>query len=86
MNIIIASNQRSALYKYIVYHGHNILISSQVTSKKKTVKYNLPIQIGFFVYQYAKLRMLEFFYDVIDKFIDRSNYCLLEMDTGTVMY
>ena len=32
---------------------------------------NLPIQIGFFVYQYAKLRMLEFYYDFMDKFIDR---------------
>ena len=56
----------------------------QVTSKKKTIKYNLPIQIGFFVYQYAKLRMLAFFFDVIDKFISRDDYCLLEMDTGIV--
>ena len=55
---------------------------SQVTSKKKSIKYNLPIQIGFFVYQYAKLRMLAFFYDVIDEFISREDYCLLEMDTG----
>ena len=54
----------------------------QVTSKKKSIKYNLPIQIGFFVYQYAKLRMLAFFFDVIDKFISREDYCLLEMDTG----
>ena len=54
----------------------------QVTSKKKSIKHNLPIQIGFFVYQYAKLRMLEFFFDVIDKFISRDDYCLLEMDTG----
>ena len=54
----------------------------QVTSKKKSIKYNLPIQIGFFVYQYAKLRMLAFFYDVIDEFISREDYCLLEMDTG----
>lgn len=51
-------------------------------AKKKTIKYNLPIQIGFFVYSYAKLKMLQFFYDVIDKYIDRSNYHLLGMDTG----
>ncbi len=54
----------------------------QVTSKKKSIKYNLPIQLGFFVYQYAKLRMLAFFFDVIDRFISREDYCLLEMDTG----
>lgn len=26
--------------------------------------------------------MLSFFYDVIDKYISRKDYCLLEMDTG----
>ena len=35
----------------------------EVQSCKKTIKLNLPIQVGFFVYQYAKLRMLEFYYD-----------------------
>ena len=54
----------------------------QVTSKKKSIRHNLPIQIGFFVYQYAKLRMLAFLFDVIDEFINREDYCLLEMDTG----
>ena len=32
----------------------------------------------FFVYQYAKLRMLGFFNEFIDKFMDRSDYCLLD--------
>ena len=54
----------------------------QVQSKKKTIKRDLPIQIGFFVYQYAKLRMLDFFYNVIDRYMDRSDYEMLEMDTG----
>lgn len=54
----------------------------EVTSKKKTLKHDLPVQIGFFVYQYAKLRMLEFFFDVIDRFISRKDYNMLEMDTG----
>ena len=53
-----------------------------VTSKKRRINHNLPVQIGFFVYSYAKLRMLEFFYDVIDRFISRDDYNLLEMDTG----
>ena len=42
----------------------------------------MPLQIGFFVYQYAKLKMLSFYYDLIDKFISREDYNLLEMDTG----
>ena len=44
---------------------------------------NLPIQIGFFVYQYAKLRMLEFYYNFMDKFIDRSDFEYCEMDTDS---
>ena len=38
----------------------------EVESCKKNIKLNLPSQIGFFVYQYAKLRMLQF-YDDNDK-------------------
>ena len=53
-------------------------------SSKKKLKMNLPIQIGFFVYQYAKLRMLQFYYNCVDHFLDRSNYELLEMDTDSL--
>ena len=31
---------------------------------KSVVKYTLPLHIGFFVYQYAKLRLLQFYYDL----------------------
>jgi len=54
----------------------------QIRSKVRKVKYDLPLQLGFFVYQYAKLAMLRFYYDVVDRFIDRKRFCLLEMDTG----
>ena len=37
------------------------------TSNKARVTYDLPHHIGFFVYQYAKLRMLEFYYDFVDR-------------------
>jgi Asp-tRNA(Asn)/Glu-tRNA(Gln) amidotransferase B subunit len=37
----------------------------EVSKTKKSISMNLPIQIGFFVYQYAKLRMLEFYYDFV---------------------
>ena len=42
-----------------------------------------PIQIGFFVYQYAKLKMLQFHYEFLDHFVERSDYKLLEMDTDS---
>ena len=39
----------------------------EVTSNKSVVKYTLPLHIGFFVYQYAKLRMLQFYHDFVDR-------------------
>ena len=54
----------------------------QVTSKKKSIRHNLPIQIGFFVYSYAKLRMLSFYFDVLVRYIPRPFFSLCEMDTG----
>ena len=41
-------------------------------------------QIGLFVYQYAKLRMLQFHYDFLDTYVDRSDYQLCETDTESL--
>ena len=35
------------------------------------------------MYQYAKLRMLQFYYDFLDKYIDRSDFEYCEMDTDS---
>ena len=50
---------------------------------KKNIKCDLPIQIGFFVFTYAKLRMLEFYYHCINAFLDRQDFQYLEMDTDS---
>ena len=55
----------------------------EVKSFKKVIKLDLPIQVGFFVYQYAKLRMLQFYFDCIDKYLDRSDFQYCEMDTDS---
>ena len=47
------------------------------------MKLNLPTQIGFFVYQYAKLRMLQFYFDFMAKYLDRSDFQYCEMDTNS---
>ena len=44
---------------------------------------NLPIQIGCAVYQLAKLRMLQFYYDCIDYYVERKDFEMLEMDTDS---
>ena len=58
----------------------------EVESCKKTIKLtklNLPNQIGFFVYRYVKLRMLQFYFDFLDKYLDRSDFQMCEMDTDS---
>ena len=45
----------------------------EVIKTKSKVTLNLPLQIGSAVYQLAKLRMLQFKYDFIDRFIDQSD-------------
>ena len=35
------------------------------------------------MYQYAKLRMLQFYYDFLDKYLDRSDFQMCEMDTDS---
>ena len=39
----------------------------EIEMNKSVVKNTLPLHIGLFVYQYAKLRMLEFYYDFVDR-------------------
>ena len=55
----------------------------EVTSSKRQIVMDLPLQIGVAVYNQAKLRMLQFYYDCIDKYIDRSDYQILQMDTDS---
>ena len=55
----------------------------EVTSGKCKINMDTPIQIGCAVYQLAKLRMLEFYYDCLDKYIDRSDFQMVEMDTDS---
>ena len=53
----------------------------EVEAAKSRIKLDLPVQLGFFILQYAKLRMLQFYYDFLDRYVDRSNFEYMEMDT-----
>ena len=46
----------------------------------------IPLQliVGFFILQYAKLRMLELYYNFLDRFCDKSMFCEMEMDTDSL--
>lgn len=55
----------------------------EIDSCKDRIKLNNPLQVGVAVYNWAKLRMLSFYYDVLDKFYDRHDFQMIEMDTDS---
>ena len=55
----------------------------EVMAGKHKIIMDTPIQIGCAVYQLAKLRMLQFYYDCLDKYVDRSDFQYIEMDTDS---
>jgi hypothetical protein len=55
----------------------------EVISTKREIRMDLPLQIGAAVYHLAKLKMLDFYNTFIDKYIDRTDFELLEMDTDS---
>jgi len=56
----------------------------EVKCSKKSVKEDLPLQISFFVFGYAKLRMLEFYFDFLLHFIDRQDFQCVQSDTDSL--
>ena len=58
----------------------------EVTSSKPCLTYDLPHHIGFFVYQYAKLRMLEFYYDFVDRYVAIVNNHFIRNRFVTVLH
>jgi hypothetical protein len=55
----------------------------EVKLSKQTISYSLPLHIGFFVYGYAKLFMLRFYYDFLDHYFSRRDFSLIETDTDS---
>ena len=58
----------------------------EVDMAKKIVKWRLPLQIGFFVFQYSKLRILDYYYNCLLKYVDKSDFELVEMDTDSLYF
>ena len=55
----------------------------QIKEFKRTVIIKRPYQHGIAVYQLAKLQMLEFYYDFLDKYFSRQDFELCYMDTDS---
>jgi len=56
---------------------------TEITSQKTQ---NVPIQISKTVLDLAKMKISEFFYDVLDYFIDRDDYQIFQMDTDSLYF
>ena len=55
----------------------------ELESRKPRILIRRPFQIGIAVYQLAKLRMLEFYFDFLDRYVDRRDFELIQMDTDS---
>ena len=51
---------------------------------KSTIEHREPIIVGFFIIQYAKLRMLELYYNFFDELCDVNKFEELEMDSDSL--
>ena len=58
----------------------------KIESRKNNVTINRPFQVGIVVYQLAKLRMLQFYYDFLDHYLNRRDYELIQMDTDSMYF
>ena len=57
--------------------------ANEVKELKRNVMIKRPYQCGIAVYQLAKSRMLEFYYDFLDKYYSRQDFELCYMDTDS---
>ena len=55
----------------------------EVEKTKQKINLDLPIHLGVFILNYTKLRMLEFYYDCVDKYLSREDFQMAEMDTDS---
>ena len=57
-----------------------------IETRKDKITIDRPFQVGIVVYQLAKLCVLEFDYDFLDKFVDQKDFELLQMDTDSLYF
>ena len=70
-------------YDYFYYDVNIYDDVYEVFSNKKKIRQNMPIQVAASIYDDSKRRMLEFYYDCVDKYIDRKDFQYVQMDTDS---
>ena len=86
LSTIFTSNERKVdepLRSPIFADLEEIVGAYEMKKRKRTLQIKRPHQCKIVVYQLAKLRMLEFYFDFLDKYIERSDFKLCYMDTDS---
>ena len=71
----------STFFKQLQYINDSVY---EVQLVKPEAEHREPIIVGFFILQYAKLRMLELYYNFFKQYCDESKFEELEMDTDSL--
>ena len=58
----------------------------KIELRKSKITIERPFQVGIVVYQLAKLRMLQFYYEFLDHYLDRRDFELIQMDTDSMYF
>ena len=72
---------RSNKFRNLHEIGHNVC---EIEQTRKTIKQNMPIVLGFTILNYAKLSLLQFYYDFIKKYIPDHRMTVMETDTDSL--
>ena len=73
---------RSAYFEDLTEIGH----AYEITSRKPRITIHRAFHVGIAVYQLAKLRVLEFYHNFLDRFVDRGDFELIQMDTDSLYF
>ena len=73
---------RSARFKTLEEIGP----AYKVELRKIKINIDRPFQVGIVVYQLAKLRMLQFYYEFLNFYLDRRDFELIQMDTDSMYF
>ena len=78
----VEKHLRSAWFKDLEEIGD----AYQIELRKSKLTIERPFQVGIVVYQLAKLRMLQFYYEFLDHYLDRRDFELIQMDTDSMYF
>lgn len=95
---VIMQKEKHQKIKYVHSRGEAVMIANwqsfrkmeelgenfyEIELAKDKVTLDMPIYLGFSILQYAKLKMLEFYYDCLDFYVHREDFCYVTMDTDS---